>query len=76
MNWRKSATGSWVAYDGKNYYAVEPLNCFTKEGCGGGKLVIRYRLRINQAAVGGADKTKLFVSAAAGKKFADEMAKK
>jgi hypothetical protein len=75
MNWRKSATGSWVAYDGKNYYAVEPLNCFTKGGCGGGKLLIRYRLRVNQAAVGGADNTKLFASVAGAKKHAESMVK-
>jgi len=68
VDWRKSATGHWVAYDGKNHYSVQSLACFDARN----KPCRRYRLRVNTLAVGG-EKPKLFVSAAAAKKYADSM---
>lgn len=50
MNWKKSATGKWVATFTRRF-SIEPMNCFPSGGRG--KLVIRYRLRVDGSAVGG-----------------------
>lgn len=67
LTWKRSATGNWVAYDGKNHYVIDSLVCFT--GSGRGKACRRYRLRVNTSAVGGASPT-LFLSAVAAQKHA------
>lgn len=67
MNWRRSATGNWVAYDGKNHYAINSLSCYE-----GRKPCRRYRLRVNSSAVGGAT-PKLFKSVTGAKKFAESL---
>lgn len=69
MNWRTGPlTGRWVAYDGKNYYSIESLVCFV-----GRKSCRRYRLRVNQSAVGGAT-PKLFNSVTGAQKYAESLA--
>lgn len=68
MNWRRSATGNWVAYDGKNYYTVLSLVCFDDKN----KACRRYRLRVNNSAVGGAN-PKLFKSVTGAKKYAESL---
>ena len=68
MNWRRSATGHWAAYDGKNHYSVGRPVCFDAKN----RSVYKYRLRVNDSAVGGAT-PKLFNSVTGAKKYADSL---
>lgn len=66
MNWRRSATGNWVASNGMTRFVIESLACWK-----GPKQVRGYRLRINGSAVGGVT-GEMFPSLAAAKKYAGE----
>lgn len=66
LAWKRSATGNWVAFDGRNRYSIESLACYE-----GKRQVRRYRLRINGSAVGGAH-PRLFPSVAAAKKWVQD----
>lgn len=62
MNWTRSATGKTVASKGADRFSIEPLRCWKD-----GSYVLRFRVRVNGAAIGGVYPT-LFVSRAAAKK--------
>jgi hypothetical protein len=68
MIWRTGPlTGRWVAYDGKNYYSIESVICFV-----GKKPCRRYRVRVNQSSIGGAE-PKLFKSVNEAKKYVESL---
>jgi hypothetical protein len=67
LAWKRSATGNWVATASGCRFSINSLVCFQ-----GRRSCRRYRLRVNESAVGGA-RPNLFASVSAAKKHAQTL---